>query len=69
MRWIGHTLRAEAEVVVDPHRTVVEAHAVAVGAEHALIHAVPRLTAATVHVDHPPYGADPHAGLAHHGAA
>lgn len=69
MRWIGHTLRAEAEVVVDPHRTVVEAHAVAVGAEHALIHAVPRLTAATVHVDHPPYGADPHAGLAHHSAA
>jgi cation diffusion facilitator family transporter len=69
MRWIGHALRAEAEIVVDPRLTVVAAHRVAVAAEHALIHAVPRLTAATVHTDHLPYGADPHAALAHHGAA
>lgn len=67
MRWIGHTLRAEADIVVDPHLTVVQAHGLAVAAEHALIHAVPRLTAATVHTDHTPTGCDPHAGLAHHG--
>jgi cation diffusion facilitator family transporter len=66
MRWIGHTLRAEAEIVVAPHLTVVEAHERAVAAEHALIHAVPRLTAATVHTDHPAHGTDPHALLAHH---
>ncbi|CAG7623745.1 cation diffusion facilitator family transporter [Actinacidiphila bryophytorum] len=66
MRWIGHTLRAEAEIVVDPHLTVVAAHQRAVAAEHALIHAVPRLTAATVHTDHLPHGNDPHAPLAHH---
>jgi cation diffusion facilitator family transporter len=66
MRWIGHTLRAEADLVVDPRLTVVAAHQVAVAAEHALIHAVPRLTAATVHTDHLPHGADPHAVLAHH---
>jgi cation diffusion facilitator family transporter len=67
MRWIGHALRAEADVVVAPGNTVVQAHAVAVAAEHALIHAVPRLTAATVHVDHAPHGADdPHTLLAHH---
>ncbi|WP_375540831.1 cation diffusion facilitator family transporter [Streptomyces sp. TRM64462] len=66
MRWIGHALRAEAEIVVDPHLTVVQAHRIAVAAEHALIHAVPRLTAATVHTDHTPVGADPHAALAHH---
>ncbi|MGW2979729.1 cation diffusion facilitator family transporter [Streptomyces humidus] len=66
MRWIGHALRAEADIVVDPDLTVVQAHALAVAAEHALIHAVPRLTAATVHTDHTTHGADPHATLAHH---
>lgn len=69
MRWIGHALRAEADIVVAPHLTVVEAHAIAVAAEHALIHAVPRLTAATVHTDHTPQGADPHAPLSHHATA
>jgi divalent metal cation (Fe/Co/Zn/Cd) transporter len=68
MRWIGHALRAEADIVVDPQLTVVQAHSLAVAAEHALIHAVPRLTAATVHIDHRPVEGDPHAALAHHGA-
>lgn len=69
MRWIGHALRAEADIVVDPESTVVQAHALAVEAEHALIHAVPRLTAATVHTDYDysSTGAtDPHESLAHH---
>ncbi|BBB01186.1 putative cation efflux system protein [Actinacidiphila reveromycinica] len=69
MRWIGHALRAEADIVVDPHLTVVRAHELAVAAEHALIHGVPRLTAATVHIDHVAHGADPHAALRHHAAA
>ncbi|WP_392675254.1 cation diffusion facilitator family transporter [Streptomyces sp. LN785] len=69
MRWIGHTLRAEADIVVDPTNTVIQAHALAVAAEHALIHAVPRLTAATVHTDHAAQGNDPHHLLAHHKAA
>lgn len=68
MRWIGHALRAEADIVVGPQLTVVAAHQVAVDAEHALIHAVPRLTAATVHTDHPPHDTDPHAMLSHHTA-
>ncbi|MBY8878192.1 cation diffusion facilitator family transporter [Actinacidiphila acidipaludis] len=66
LRWVGHALRAEADIVVDPHLTVVQAHALAVQAEHALLHAVPRLTAATVHTDHTPQDTDPHALLAHH---
>ncbi len=68
MRWLGHSLRAETSVVVDPDLTVVQAHAVAVAAEHALLHAVERLACATVHVDHAPQAAapDPHAALAHH---
>lgn len=47
--------------------TVVQAHRIGVAAEHALIHAVPRLTAATVHSDHTPTGSDPHGALAHCG--
>jgi hypothetical protein len=41
-----------------------------VHAEHALLHAVPRLTAALVHADPAPVpgAADPHAELAHHDA-
>jgi cation diffusion facilitator family transporter len=68
MRWIGHSLRAETDIVVDPQLSVARAHAIAVEAEHALIHAVPRLTAATVHTDpHPtPDSGDPHAALIHH---
>jgi divalent metal cation (Fe/Co/Zn/Cd) transporter len=71
MRWIGHALRAEADIVVDPQLTVAEAHALAVAAEHALIHAVPRLNAVTVHTDHTAAGPgmrDPHLVLAHHEA-
>ncbi len=68
MRWIGHALRAEADIVGDAELTVVEAHEAAVAAEHALIHAVPRLTAATVHTNYLPLaGHDPHQVLAHHG--
>jgi cation diffusion facilitator family transporter len=50
MRWLGHDLRAETSIVVDPALTVVQAHAVAVAAEHALLHTVRRLTVATVQI-------------------
>jgi cation diffusion facilitator family transporter len=67
LRWIGHRLRAECEIVVDAQLSVVEAHKIAVAAEHQLIHAVPRLTAALVHADPQPHaGTDHHADLAHH---
>ncbi|MFG3273131.1 cation diffusion facilitator family transporter [Streptomyces luteogriseus] len=71
LRWIGHRLRAEVAVVVDGDVTVREAHRVAVDAEHALLHAVPRLTAALVHADPEPGPgeSDPHLPLAHHIAA
>ncbi|MET9523995.1 cation diffusion facilitator family transporter [Streptomyces coeruleorubidus] len=71
LRWIGHRLRAEVAVVVDGDVTVRQAHRIAVDAEHALLHAVPRLTAALVHADPEPAPgeADPHLPLAHHAAA
>ncbi len=67
LRWIGHRLRAECEVIVDADLTAIQAHQVAVGAEHSLLHALPRLTAALVHADpQPRAGADHHAALAPH---
>ncbi|WP_372443692.1 cation diffusion facilitator family transporter [Nucisporomicrobium flavum] len=61
LRWIGHHLHAEAAVVVDARLTLLAAHEIAADAEHQLTHGVPRLSAATVHVD-----PDSHPGHAHH---
>jgi cation diffusion facilitator family transporter len=55
IRWIGHTLRAEADITVDPTLTVAEAHGLAHHAEDHLLADVRRLAAATVHVS--PVGA------------
>jgi len=68
LRWTGHALRAECEIVVAPDITAAAAHQITVDAEHALLHAIPRLSGALVHAD--PAGAlgpDAHAILASHG--
>lgn len=70
MRWIGHQLHAETDLVVAPELSLVQAHAIAVAAEHRLLHALPRLAGVTVHTDPAPAtGVDPHAALAHHPSA
>jgi cation diffusion facilitator family transporter len=51
LRWIGHNLRAECQVVVSGQITVVEGHRIAEECEHRLLHELPRLTAAMVHAD------------------
>ncbi|GGS77922.1 cation efflux system protein [Planobispora rosea] len=67
LRWIGHELRAEVDIQVGHELPLVEAHAVAVAAEHRLIHDLPRLSAATVHADPDgPDGTDHHASLTAH---
>jgi cation diffusion facilitator family transporter len=66
LRWIGHQIRAECEVVVSPDITASQAHQVTVSAEHALLHAIPRLAAALVHADPEASGMDPHHVLADH---
>jgi cation diffusion facilitator family transporter len=67
LRWIGHHLRAECKVIVNGDSSAVQAHQVAVSAEHNLLHALPRLAAALVHADpQPRQGADHHAVLASH---
>jgi divalent metal cation (Fe/Co/Zn/Cd) transporter len=49
IRWIGHTLRAEADITVDPALSVGEAHDLAHHAEQHLLTYVRRLTAANIH--------------------
>ena len=67
LRWVGHQLHAECEVIVDAGASAVEAHQVAVGAERELRHAVPHLRMALVHADpQPGEGIDYHAALASH---
>jgi len=67
LRWLGHQLRAECEIVVSGDITAFEAHKIAVNAEHDLLHALPRLSAALVHADpRPRHGTDPHALLLPH---
>lgn len=68
VRWIGHRLSTECTVAVDAGLSVVDAHEVAVAAEHRLLHEVPHLAGALLHTD--PYPPDDHhAALAHHGSA
>jgi cation diffusion facilitator family transporter len=57
VRWIGHTLRAEADITVDDSLTLAQAHDLAHHAERHLLADVGRLNAATIHVS--PAGAHP----------
>jgi cation diffusion facilitator family transporter len=50
-RWVGHRLRAEVNVAVDPELSVDEGHAIAREVNHQLLHHLRYLDAAVVHVD------------------
>ncbi|HEX2902372.1 MAG TPA: cation transporter dimerization domain-containing protein, partial [Jatrophihabitans sp.] len=49
IRWIGHTLHAEAAITLDPDISFAEAHEIAHHAEAHLLADVRRLHGATVH--------------------
>lgn len=66
LRWVGHHIRAETGIVVDPALSIVQAHAIAVEAHHRLLHDVPKLANITVHVNPDGGDAEHHAPLAHH---
>lgn len=65
-RWIGHRLYAQVRLSVPGSMPVTGAHAVAEAALHQLLHDVPKMSDAIVHVD--PAGANVHAHelTAHH---
>ena len=51
LRWIGHELHADADVVLDHDLTLAQAHALTVDAERQLTAALPRLGGAVIHAD------------------
>ncbi|MHB8670451.1 MAG: cation diffusion facilitator family transporter [Acidimicrobiales bacterium] len=67
IRWVGHELRAEAEIVSDADLSLADAHGIAEEAHHRLLHEIFRLSGATIHTSPCGHdGRDPHAVTAHH---
>jgi len=67
VRWLGRRLQAEMHVTVNEDLPTRESHGIAEEVRHSLLHGVPGLAAAHVHVDPCGHsGADAHAGTAHH---
>jgi cation diffusion facilitator family transporter len=65
-RWMGHRLLAQVRLSVDGALPVTKAHEIAEVAHHELLHHIPNLSDAIIHVDPAGVGADPHAATAHH---
>ncbi|MGB9578212.1 MAG: cation diffusion facilitator family transporter [Halothiobacillaceae bacterium] len=51
VRWSGHRLHAEVNVAVEPGLSVREGHEIAREVQHQILHHLPYLCQATVHVD------------------
>jgi cation diffusion facilitator family transporter len=51
VRWLGHRMRAELSVAVDPALSVGQGHDIANIAHHELLEHLPYLSSATIHVD------------------
>jgi cation diffusion facilitator family transporter len=67
IRWVGHRLQADVRITVDRDLDVAAAHEISERVYHDLLHKVPRLAGAVVHVDPDGHeGHDPHAATAHH---
>ncbi len=51
VRWLGHRLRAELCITVEPTLSVSEGHTIALDVRHQLLHHLPYLFDAAIHVD------------------
>jgi cation diffusion facilitator family transporter len=65
-RWSGHRLLAQVRLGVDSTLSVAAAHEVAEEANHALLHEIPKLSDAIIHVDPVGSGNNPHQSTEHH---
>jgi cation diffusion facilitator family transporter len=65
-RWSGHRLLAQVRLGVDSTLSVAAAHDVAEEANHALLHEIPKLSDAIIHVDPVGSSHDPHHSTEHH---
>jgi cation diffusion facilitator family transporter len=51
VRWIGHWLHAEVNLSVSPELSITDAHELARAARHEILHHLPYLSNAVIHVD------------------
>jgi cation diffusion facilitator family transporter len=65
-RWVGHRLHAEVNITVDPAFSVAEGHAIAKEVHHQLLHHLPYLSRAVVHVDPVEESGEGHHRIAEH---
>jgi len=67
IKWIGHRLHAEINLAVRPQLSVAQGHAIATAVQHHLLHHVPHLTNAIIHVDPLDASGEEHHRVADHG--
>jgi cation diffusion facilitator family transporter len=51
VRWVGHQLHAELNIAVRPQLSVAQGHTIATDVRHQLLHHLPHLANAMIHVD------------------
>jgi cation diffusion facilitator family transporter len=66
IRWIGHRLHAELNLAVRPQLSVAQGHAIATAVRHQLLHHVPHLANAIIHVDPLDASGEEHHRVAEH---
>jgi cation diffusion facilitator family transporter len=65
-RWVGHWLHAELNIAVSPYLSVAQGHAIATEVRHQLMHHVPSLANAIIHVDPRDASGEEHHRIAEH---
>ncbi|HYP21137.1 MAG TPA: cation transporter dimerization domain-containing protein, partial [Chloroflexia bacterium] len=66
-RWLGHRLHADLHISVDEDLPTRESHRIGEEVRHALLHAQPKLSVVTVHIDPCGHGGeDAHDLVGHH---
>ena len=65
-RWLGHRLHAELNIAVSSHLSVAQGHAIATEVRHQLLHHLPHLTHATIHIDPLDASGEEHHRIAEH---
>lgn len=66
VRWMGHRLWAEINIAVDADLTVERGHAIATEVRHELLHHLPYLSNATIHIDPTSASGDAHHRISEH---
>src|SRR5215475_6844172 len=66
VRWVGHRLHAELNIAVRPHLSVAQGHAIATEVRHQLLHHLPHLANAMIHVDPVEASGEEHHRVAEH---